>query len=42
VLLQQTSQQGSTRQAATNAIALLSTVRNQVLEKNAQGIWQAG
>jgi len=25
-----------------NAVALLSTVRNVVLEKNVQGIWRAG
>jgi len=30
------------RQAAANAVALLSTVGNVVLEKNPQGIWRAG
>jgi len=34
--------QANKRQAAANAVALLSTVGNVVLEKNMQGIWLAG
>jgi len=30
------------RQVAANAVALLSRVRNMVLEKNVQGVWRAG
>jgi len=33
--------QGNKRQAGANAVALLSTVGNVVLENNVQGIWWA-